>query len=196
MSKCDEFYGKTWIYVAQASIFGMFGVIGIIFGLLSLFGIARSADGRPMIEAGIPSTIMGIAFLGIAAVAIIHIRARSEPIIRILDQGLEIKVLGSTVLDSVPVAPIGLTLLFHGLRNQVVWVPWSTFRGAEISGFPIARTLTIFAVIYSSIAAEQDQQPPIASRISFGEHEFVDSLDEVAATICGFAERYGNPNYR
>src|SRR5690242_19356932 len=105
-----EFVAKTWIFKAQALIFGGLGAFSLILGPLFLFQIMLNAHGKPATDAGIALTISSIPFLCLFALAIFNILARRQPPIRLFQEGLVIRRIGSSSLNRIPFVPAVLRI--------------------------------------------------------------------------------------
>src|SRR3954465_2957401 len=108
MSRPDmptRFTGKTWIFYAQALIWGGIGTFGLIFGPLFLFGFMNKANGAPATDAGIGLTVVSVPLLMLSDLAVYNIRARRRPLLRLCREGIEIMEIGRSSLDGIPLIP-------------------------------------------------------------------------------------------
>lgn len=195
-----QFSGKTWIFIVQALVFGGLGVFSLVMGPLFLFGIMTRADGRPGTDAGIALTILSIPFLLVFALALFNVVARRRPILRVCREGLELNMIGSSSLDGIPLIPglirvAWLIISFKGFKQQIVRAPWKSLRHVEVSGPPMAHTLTIVASILQPPIAQRNSWPPIANQIAFREVAFDAPLDQIADTINAYSQNIESHNH-
>jgi len=183
-----EFYGKTWIFKAQAIIFGFLGGFSLIMGPLFLFGVMKPVDGRPGTTAGIALTSMSIPLTLIFLLAIFNLAARHRPLIRFYREGIEFNIIGSSSLDGVPLIPplIRITWLiisFQGFKRQSVRTTWQELQYVHISGPLMMRGLTIIAPFFQSYDAQFGQINNYANQLAFSDVDFIESLEIVSETI-------------
>jgi hypothetical protein len=184
----SQFRGKTWIFGVQAGIFGALGGVGLVFGPLFLSGLMKKADGQPGTDAGIALLIMSVPFLLVCSLAVFNIKARRRPVLELCREGLQINMIGSSSLDGVPLVPgmirvVWLILSLQGFKQQIVVAPWDCFQQLQISGLPMARTLTVASALFP-FTPESDSPPkPFAFDITFPEVAFDVPLEQIAASI-------------
>jgi hypothetical protein len=181
------FRGKTWIYVAQAAVFGPLGVFSLVMGPLFLFGGMKKADGTPATDAGIALSILSVPLMLLFALAMFNIRARRLPLLRLFREGLEIVLIGTSSLDEFPLPGLVRVawsiLSTQGFRRQVFRLPWECVRGARVSGLPMNRLLSILTA--PALASEHDDataEPP-CDAIVLPEVMFKTPLHEIAQAI-------------
>lgn len=188
-----QFRGKTWIFFAQAIIFGQFAVFALVLGPLFLTGAMKRADGRPATDAGIPLTVMGTIFAAVTALAVFNIVARRRPLVRLCREGIVVNRIGVSSLDGVPAIPgfgramallrvAWLVVSLQGFRQQLVYSPWESFRAAQVSGLTMQRRLTIFASFFRP-PNEEEWPEHLGKWITFEEVAFAVPLDHVAHSV-------------
>jgi hypothetical protein len=161
----------------------------LVFGPLFLFGLMKSADGRPTTDAGIALCIMSVPLCLVCALAVFNLMARRRPILRLCREGLEVNQIGVSSLDGVPLVPgwirvAWLILSRQGFRQELVRTHWQTLESVHTGGVPMARTLTIDAAFYRR--ADADGSPSI-SQLCFREVAFEVPVDHIALAVNGFA---------
>ncbi len=180
--------GKTWIFYAQAYIFGGFGFFGLVLGPLFLFGVMKDAQGRPATDAGVGLTITSVLLLLVFALAVFNIVARRRPMLAVCREGLAVNMIGSSSLDGVPLIPSMIRVAWlvvsrQGFKQQVILVPWQSLHHADISGLPMARVLTIVGPIYRASDQAFNNAIPLANQVVIREVAFDDPLEEIAEMI-------------
>jgi hypothetical protein len=183
-----RFTGKTWIFVAQAFVFGGFALFTLMLGPLFLFEIMKDARGQPARDAGVVLTIMSIPMLLVFALAVFNIVARRRPLICLHREGLAINIIGSSSLDGIPLIPgmirvAWLILSLQGFKQQMLFMPWQSFVGIQISGLPMARRLTIAGSMFRSTDGQIVHSAAVANQVTFPEVAFDSPLDLIAASI-------------
>lgn len=173
-----DFYGKTWVLTVQLLVFGGFAAFGLAFGLLFLAGIMKDAYDEPRPEAGIALTLTGLVLAPIAAVAGYGLLARRLPIIRLCREGLEMRLIGRTSMDGVPLLGSLLkwawaAISLQGFKTQCVRVEWMFVQGAEIVGLPMMRTLRILWITL----------PAGVTGVEFSEAELQPRLEQVDEAV-------------
>ena len=136
-------------------------------------------------------TIFAFPFLLVAALGLFNVLARRRPVIRICREALVINSIGSSSLDNVPLIPGAIRVIWllvsgQGFKQQLLLVPWQSFRQVQISGPPMVRTLTIAGLIYRAPQGQPAASTPVANQIQFAESAFEAPLDQIAATIDGY----------
>jgi hypothetical protein len=187
-SPATQFNGKTWIYLVLVLVFGGLACFCLLLGPLFLFGVLKRANGSPATDAGVALTIFAVPFSLLAALALFNILARRRPIIRVCRETLEINLIGSSSLDGVPLIPGAIRIAWllvsmQGFKQQTLLAPWQSLRYVQISGPPMARTLTITGLLYRVGPGPAAQATPVANQISFSEAAFDVPLDRIAATV-------------
>jgi hypothetical protein len=183
-----QFNGKVWILIVVALVFGGLGAFCLLLGPLFLFGIMKDARGQPATDAGVALSIFAVPFLLVTALAVFNVVARLRPMIRICREALVINSIGSSSLDNVPLIPGAIRIAWllvslQGFKQQLLLAPWQSLRNVQISGPPMARTLTIVGLIYRAPQGQPAASTPIANQITFAESSFEAPLDQVAASI-------------
>ncbi len=181
-----EFLAKTWIFVVGAIVLGGLAAFSLILGPLFLFEVAKNARGQPAPDAGLALTIMSVPLALMFALAVFNIAARRRPLLRVCREGLAINLIGTSSLDGVPLVPTlvrvaWLIVTLQGFRQQILFAPWASFRGASISGLPMVRKLTIAGDMYRSSRIEPAE--PFANQVVLDESAFVVPLEQIAGTI-------------
>lgn len=143
-------------------------------------------------------SIIAVPMCLVACLGWFNVLARRKPLLRICREGMEISVIGSSSLDGVPLVPtwirVGwLILSMQGFRRQLGWAPWETFRGVQVKGMPMMRTLTIDAAIVYPTLDGDDVSGQIGNQIAFRDADFRDPLEEIASAIQAF---YDQPDAR
>lgn len=192
-----EFRGKTWIYVASFLIVGGLAAFSLVMGPLFLTGAIKRADGKPGTEGGIALCIVGVLLSLVAALPLFRIVALRRPLLRLCREGIVVNLIAASSLDVLPQIPglgKGLKLLhiawlivsLQGFRQHLVYAPWRTFQAAQVSGFKMAREITIVALFYR-MADGRWQPNPIDDQLTFQEAEFAASLDKIAESVLFYA---------
>lgn len=187
-----RFAAKKWIFVVQAVVCGTFGLFGVIMGPLFYSGTLRKANGRPATDAGLPLIVIGILLLLVFFKALFDLAARRGPILRICREGIELKLIGRSSLDKVPLVPGMIRVAWsiislQGFASNVVRMPWECVQEVHVSGLPMSKTLTITGTMFSARTPDLTAVPPIARSIGFPEVAFVAPIDEVASVVRHFA---------
>jgi len=154
-----KLYAKTWAFWVLTLIFGCFALFGCIAGPLFCLDIAKSANGHPGYEAGIPLTIISyVVMLPIFILSANRLLAFQKPVIVIFKEGLEIRCMASgagqglssvlaTVLNldiiTIPLSVIYRLITFQKLVDIATYkIPWSeinaiyvTMTGLNINGW-------------------------------------------------------------
>lgn len=165
-----EFYGKTWIQWVRVLVFGFFAVFCGVFGPLYLTGVMKDANDEPRPQAGIPLTLMAVAFVPVTALGAYGVWARRRPVIRLCREGLELCLVGRTTLDDLPAVPgilrlVWAALSLEGFRTRHVRVPWESLVYVAVEGVVLARTL----VIRWATSPAPAQQAPFGAPAALGE---------------------------
>ncbi|MGL4550817.1 MAG: hypothetical protein ACRC33_06490 [Gemmataceae bacterium] len=181
------FMGKTWIFVAQAVLFGCLALFSLVSGSLFLSGIAHKANGAPATDAGIALSIMSVPFLLLFALAVYNLRARRRPVLRLCREGIEITQIGSSSLDRIPLIPTlvrvaWLILSTQGFRRKIIRTPWGCFREARVSGPPMSRRLSITASPFPVGEGVRVGPVEVVQGVYY-EVEFTTPLDRIAEAI-------------
>jgi len=192
------FYAKSWYLYVAAIVFTMLALFCAILGPLFLFDIMKRADGKPGTEAGVAMSIMAVPMSLIALLGWFNVYARLKPLLRICQEGIEINVIGASSLDGVPLIPnlirvAWLIVSLRGFKKQIGWIPWETFRDAQVSGLPLMRSLVIDATIAYPTFRGDAMTAQIGNSIAFRDAEFQDPLEAIASTIHAI---YDDPNVR
>lgn len=195
-----RFMAKTWIFLAQAILFGGLGLFCLIFGPLFLFGLMSKANGEPAGDAGITLGAMSLPMLLIFALAVYNIRARRQPLLRLCREGIEFVQIGSSSLDGIPFIPglvrvAWLILSTQGFRKKVVRIHWECFLDVWVSGPLMSRCLTIIALPSPAIAEELAAGSPPADQFVFPEVAFNTPLDQIAEAIRSNANPSSAPRH-
>ena len=154
-----KFYAKTWVFWVLTLIFGQLALVGCIAGPLFWLDIAKSANGRPGYEAGIPLTIISyVVMLPIFILSASRLSAFQKPVIVIFKEGLETRCMTSepkqgissvlaTVLNldiiTIPLSVIYRLITFQKLVDIVTYnISWTeidaiyvTMTGLNINGW-------------------------------------------------------------
>lgn len=189
-----QFFGKTWIFVAQAIVFGGMGLFSAVLGPLCLLGLFKDVHGQPRPSAGIPLIVFSVPSLMLFALALFNILARRQPLLRLCREGIVISMIGSSSLDGVPLIPGLLRVAWlivsgQGFKKEVLIAPWETVHEARVDGPPMDHTLTVFASFYGAADADLGQQEPVAGQITLPEAAYSARLDQIAGAINGFCEK-------
>ncbi len=192
------FYAKTWYLYVGAFVFTFLAVFSAIMGPLFLFDVLKRADGKPGTEGGVALSIMSVPMILVAILGWFNVCARRKPLLRIWNEGIEINVIGASSLDGVPLVPTMIRVAWlictmQGFRKQIGWIPWSTFRSAEVSGLPMVRILTIDATIAYPTLRDNGRLVQIGDRVVFRDADFRVPLDTVASAINRY---FDNPETR
>lgn len=183
-----QFAGKTWIFIAQALVFGALSLFGFLLGPLFLLQIVKDARGRPATDAGVALLLVSVPMLLVFLLAVFNIVARRQPLIRLCREGLAINVIGSSTLDGVFLIPgivrvAWLIISLQGFGQQMLLAPWQSLQQARVSGPPMARTLTIIASLYRPADPQASELIPVAKQIAFREVAFRTPLEQIAQEI-------------
>lgn len=193
----SEFRGKTWIYVASFLVVGGLAAFSLVMGPLFLTGAMKDARGQPATDAGIALCIFGVLLTLVAALPLFRIMALRKPLLRLCREGIVVNRIAASSLDDLPQIPglgKGLKLLhaawlivsLQGFRQHLVYAPWHTFQAAQVSGFKMARELTIVALFHRM--ADGCWQPnPIGDQLTFQDAEFASTLDKIAESALYYA---------
>jgi hypothetical protein len=185
----DQFHGKTWIFWAQLLVCGGIGLFGVVFGPLYWTGMLTDANGKVRPQAGPPLTIIGLCLLAVALLAVFNIVARIRPIIGRYREGIECNLIGATSLDGVPPVPgllrVAWTILsLQGFRSQRLRISWAEFRGAEVSGIPMAYVLSLNGS-FANLASGRETHAVAFHQAALADHSerVADILNQFAAEV-------------
>jgi hypothetical protein len=188
------FYAKCWFHYVGASVFTMLFLFCAIFGPLFLFEVIRRADGKPGTDAGVALCIIAVPMCLVAALGWFNVLARRKPLLRICGEGIEINIIGSCSLDGVPLVPTWirvawLVLSMQGFKTRTGWIPWEEFRGVQVKGMPMMRTLIIDATIAGPTSRGDQISAQIGNQIAFRDADFCDPLERIASAIEAFHDQ-------
>lgn len=188
----DRFWGKTWIYWAQVTIFGALGTFAFVGGLLFGLGMVKDANGEPRPQAGPPMVMVGLFLMTLALMAAFNIAGRFRPTIRCYREGIECNLVGAISLPGFQMMPRLVRLAWaifslQGFRSQLVRASWSEFQVAEVQGIPAA-----YVVVLSGTFTNLKSGRTMPA-IAFRQVEFVDHPNLIASTLMGLA---ANPHAR
>jgi hypothetical protein len=190
-----QFYGKTWIYLTQAIIFGLFVIFGLIMGPLFLAGTMERADGKPGTEAGIAMTAVTLVFmLPVFVLAVFNLRARRAPLVRIYREGVEVCLIGRTSIDGMPLVPAAVRLLWgfistQSFRNRPLRVLWPDLINARVTRLPAMRALSINGIFREIPDGLLIMTASVANRVVFQQVAFKRSLQDVANAISFYTSK-------
>ena len=191
-----QFYAKTWIFRGGSIILGGFTAFGLVMGPLFLTGAMKRPDGTPARDAGIGITAVTLVFMLPAfVVAAFNLRVRRHPLIRICREGVKAHLIGRTSIDGIPLVPAAVRLWWgfvttQSFRNRALRALWPDVRGAQVSGLPAMRVLSIdgtFREIPDGILVVTE---PVTFRIVFQQADFKKPLQDVADAIAFY---HSNP---
>jgi hypothetical protein len=182
-----EFRGKTWIFLVLVIIFGGLGAFSLLLGPLFLSGTLKNARGQPVPDGGIALCIVSVPFLLLFALAVFNLVARRRPILRVCREGVEVHIIGSSALARIPLIPGLIRVLWpaislQGFKRSIFRAPWDSFPYADVSGLPMARTLTIVGS-FRTVCARAASSATVVEQISLPDATFRVLLDRIAATI-------------
>jgi hypothetical protein len=149
------------------------------------------------------TSIMAVPICLIALLGWFNVYARRRPLLRICKEGLELNVIGASSLDGVPLIPVliraaWLIVSLQGFRKQIAWVPWDLFRGVQVAGLPMVRSLVIDATIVYPTIRGVEITAKAGENVAFRDAQFRAPLDAIAAAIRAFyhdpAARMGLPS--
>jgi hypothetical protein len=184
-----HFYGKTWIYRAQAIVFGSFTIFGLCTGPLFLTGTWERADGKPGTGAGIGLTAVTLVFmLPVFVLAVFNLRVRRQPIVRLCREGIEARLIGGTRVDGVPLLPTQVRLLWGFLsteffRVRVFRVLWPDVVGAQVTGLPGMRLLCVHGAFREISDGTALVTQPVANDLTIQQVYLKRPLEELATAI-------------
>jgi hypothetical protein len=195
-----RFMARTWIFRAQALVFGGLAAFSLVLGPLFVLGLMHDANGRPAADAGIALSAMSLPMLLVFALALYNLRSRRWPILRLCREGIEIVEIGASSLDRIPSLPglvrvAWLILSTQGFRKRVARVPWRDFGDVWVSGPPMSRRLTIVTSPDSASAEGLPAPSPSVGHVVLPEVTFADPLDQIAEAIMSIAIDPGRRNH-
>jgi hypothetical protein len=182
-----EFFGKRWIFFAQAIIIGGLAVFSLVMGPLFLLELVKDARNKPRPEAGFAMMIASVPLIVVFAAAMFNIRARRSPIIRIYREGIEVRRIGFSTLDRFPLP--ALVRVFWSLvslqafRQVKLRVDWPRYTGAAVTGASGARVLTLRGEFFDAAGDPSGLLSRTTHAVAFAEHAFVRRLEAIATTI-------------
>jgi hypothetical protein len=184
--------GKTWIFVAQAIIFGGLGLFSLPMGMLFLFGNLKRVNGAPATDAGIALTLISFPLLLLFALAVFNVWARRHPVLTLSPEGIEIVRIGWIAPQWARVIPVRMRLAWsiismRGFRRTVFHVPWWHSPHAHVSGPPMQCLLTIDAWIPAP-SADAESPEFFPYQIVLPQVDFVTPLGPIAAAINAYAD--------
>lgn len=181
------FYGKTWIYYAQALVATGLDIMCLSMGPMFLLGIMKNAQNKPVPEAGIALTIFGVILLPVALLAWFNILARRKPLIKLCKQGIAVNVIGASDADGVRLIPgvvrvAWLIVTGQGFRSQAAMMNWPALTHVEVKGVSVVKSLHIYGA-FTMPGAKKGEAERTVQRLSFRDAEFRTSPDKVAEAI-------------
>jgi hypothetical protein len=170
----NQFRAKTSIYWAQFVVCGGLGLFGVIFGALFWTGLLTDVKGDVRPDAGPPMVTIGSCLLAVGVLAAFNLVNCIPPLIRCYREGIECNVICATSSDGVPrvrgLVRVAWTILrLQRFRAQRLRIRWPEFRGAQVSGIPMAYVLllkgaftnpktgrVIYGVEFTQVALDDD----------------------------------------
>ncbi len=142
------FKAKTWIFWAQAIVFGVLGAFAMTMGPLLLMSVIVPAHGGSDDGAGIALSIFGVIFLAVFMLAIFNIAARKKPIILLVDGAVEVNLVGTSTLDGIPLVPgfgrVAWSIISgQGFRRSTIRVPCDRVTDVAVRGLPMGKVLIL-----------------------------------------------------
>lgn len=139
---------KTWIFWAQAIVFGGFGLFCLVLGPLFLTGTLTPAHGGSGQPAGVALSIFAVFFLAVFALAVFNLLACRQPLILCDQETVRFRLVGASALNGVPMVPgfvgVGwLILSGQGFRKQVITVPHDAILGVDVQALPMQKSLKV-----------------------------------------------------
>ncbi len=188
----STFFAKRWIYFAQAIVFGGLAFLSLVMGPLFLIGAIRDARNQLRPEAGLALSIMSLPLMLVFATAVFNIRMRRKPVLRLFREGMQLRRIGVSRLDGVPV-PAMVRVLWtiaslEAFRQTTYRVEWSRLAGAQVGGIPTARVLALSGDFFKVPGDTTELLTQTTLGVSFAQHEFVGPLDGIAAAIQFYLE--------
>ena len=189
------FHAKTWYHIVIAAVFSHLAVLSTIMGPLFLFGVMKKVDGTSAFDAGIALSIMALPMILLALFGWFNVLARQKPLLRLGEEGMHVNVIGASSLDGVPLIPpmiriMWLVISMQGFKQQFGFIPWEMYRGVQVAGLPMQRTLFIDAVIRFQASSTVDNSPKMRYGIAFMDADFQVPLETVASTIQAFYDEF------
>jgi hypothetical protein len=148
----NRFYGKTWIFRAQAFLYGFFGFFGILMGPAFLLKWIEPNNGKDGTSPGIGLMVGATFFLMAFSLATFNLLARRKPTVRICREGLEIRIIGRTSLDEKLFIP-GLIKFFwsffsgQGFRIEQFRIAWGQLIQVIIQGLPMMKSIAFTGTV-------------------------------------------------
>ncbi|MDX1930799.1 MAG: hypothetical protein SFV81_30020 [Pirellulaceae bacterium] len=189
------FFAKTWYHGVLAAVSSHLAAMCTIMGPLFLFGFMKKADGTSGVDAGIALCALATPMILLALLGWSNVLVRRKPLLRIDDEGIEVNLIGRSSLDGVPLIPpvirvMWLVVSLQGFKQQLGWIPWEMYRGVQIGGMPMVRTLFIDATIAFESSTGADMQLRLVDGTAFVDADFQVPLEKVAATIQAFYDEF------
>ena len=143
----DRYFGKTWIFKAQAFIFFPIGSFSILMAILFGTGMMKDVHGKVRTDGVVPMLIIGTLLLVVAVVAVLNIIALRGPVIRCFREGIEFNLVGFSSAREV-FMPRFFHLLWVLVTGEAFHQPigqmlWKDFKGAKVIGIPAMYILEI-----------------------------------------------------
>jgi hypothetical protein len=158
-------------------LFGMAAITMVGIGVAEIHGIT-DATGVVRHDATVPCLITAPIIGLLAAMFLMQAIARSLPVIELYREGITCRLVGRTPGFNLS-GKIGLTIMLlsgRGFRQTMYRTDWAAFHGAVITGVPMMYVLTINGTAV-------DPQGASVTGLRFAQHEFGDSIHDVAAAI-------------
>ncbi len=179
----DRFRGKTWIYRAQIAFALFFGVMWLIIGVVFSSGKAKNAQGQP-VSANIGYGLLGAgaAALVYAALDMVNLRARKQPVVRIYREGIEFDRYSCDFIDERELGLTSLHLIAAVLSGRA---GGRYFRASwpEIEAVGIGGGIGKRGLVVEGTFAPGDPAAPTAQRLVLPESRFRGRLEPIVEAI-------------
>lgn len=184
-----SFMARRWIFRAQAIVFGLLAVFGLVMGPGFLLHLIESADGRKDIATpGLIMTGFGVASALAWLMALANLRHRRRPVLRIRREGVEVVYIGRSSLDRMPMVPSLVRAAWllgsgQGFRATTYRARWPSIRGVEVHGLPMVRVLAIDGRFHRLVEFGLAQDREFVEGYSFQQVDLKVSLERAAESI-------------
>jgi hypothetical protein len=188
-----SFYGKTWIFRAQAFMFGFLSLIGLLSGSALLLKWMTPENGKSGTIPGLLLVMTGFFFLMPFSVATFNVIARRKPTVRICSEGLEIRRIGKTALDEIPFIPGFIRFLWTCFSGQAIRVEqfriaWGQLIQVEIQGVPMMKSIIFTGTFEPGGWGESALHVKDGyATVALADWQFKDTLERVELAVRTFA---------
>jgi len=185
------FYGKTWMSVAGGIGFSL---LVLLFGMMLLFNFIENGLNAVFARIFRDTGAFAAAFLfSLAAAAMNWYFAwhRQTPLLRICNEGVEVNLVGKSIVDQIPLLPTTICILWkilslRGFKTETAWIPWEMLDQVSVNGPMMCKQLVVDGTVIFPRINENEITARTRNKLTFEEHEFVDKLELIMKNVNWF----------